>query len=421
MQEGHQQAVRRWVRLLTVPMLQLDTLPSRVDADVGRGLHLRLYLDRECLLHLCLTPAGDTPEAARKTQLTAVQLLGDLRPAGAARAWFDKVLTSLAEVEEQAAWRDFLDWAAGQPAVAIAHAAGFSQDASSGPELLMRITGRCNAACDFCSARGILPDLVEGQEQVRDRLQQAASNGKTEVSFTGGEPSLINQLPDYIQLAKELGFQRVDLQTNAVRLANSRRLASLVEAGLDSVFVSLHSADPVVHDEMLKFEGAFEKAVVGIEACLAAGLDVAINNVLTTRNLPGVEDFIDFIARRFGARACHVCLSICAPQGWAREHLDLMPRLDRSAVHVSQALEVAEGLGVSVRIPGLCGMPMCTIPSRIEAFDEFHRSDPPRLGDRAFLSECKNCRMKARCSGFWRVYLEAYGAQGLGPEAFESD
>jgi len=411
--------IRRWVRALTVPLARASLVPERIEARVGRGLHLIITAGEAARVHIGLSPSGDTPAAARRIGATALSLLGDRDLNRSGRAWFESICRVVASLEERPAWADFLTWAGDQPAVALPQLGDPEGPVSSGDALLLRIVGRCNADCDFCNARGILPDLVEGEQAVRGRLEAARRLGVRRVSFTGGEPTLDRRLEGYLALARGLGFERIDLQTNGVLLARPGRAARLRAAGLDSVFLSLHASRAPIHDRMLKLDGAFERAVAAAEACLNAGLDLACNNVITTQNIDDLEAYVDFVAARFKPGRCEISLSLAAPQGWSREHPELWPTLPRAAVQLERALQRAEQLGLRARIPGLCGVPMCLLPHRLQHFEEFHASNPPRLADRRQLPECRRCPLRQRCSGFWTAYLDRHGPSPLGPDVFE--
>ena len=140
--------LKRWVRLLTLPMACLPSRPERVEARVGRGLHLLLSSQAEGLVHLCFSPSGDTPQAARRTPTTALSLLGDRQPDEIQSPWVERVGEALTRLEglDLEAWAAFLSWAADQPSVALPYSGQLVEQVSSGSQLLVRIVGRCNAA-----------------------------------------------------------------------------------------------------------------------------------------------------------------------------------------------------------------------------------------------------------------------------------
>jgi pyruvate-formate lyase-activating enzyme len=288
---------------------------------------------------------------------------------------------------------------------------------TSGQAALVRLTTRCDARCDFCSARGVLPDLFERPEDVEARLVALAAAGCRLVSFTGGEPLLLPDLIRWVARCRDLGIPAVDLQTNGLRLGAADRARALKAAGLASIFLSLHSAEAATHEALLGVRRAFPRALRALDTAVAAGLAVRVNCVVTRRNLGGLDDLVRLLAERLPPGEASLCLSFMAPQGWALEHLALMPTLGEAAPALDRALATGAALGVDVRIPGLCGVPGCVLPGHLDRFEELADPEPPpRIATRGFGPACApSCALYPRCSGFWTVYLERHGTGELRP------
>ncbi len=408
---------RTWTRRLLSPLAQHAQPPERVESFASRGLHLVLNTDRGHRLHLCLSSPAQTPEAYYRSDCTALRYLGERDPGPLEQDWLSRVCEHLPRVEALDAWPEILKRAVDKPARTMATDPTGGK-VTSGEQLLVRITGTCNANCAFCSARGLMPDLVEGLGAVRERLaQSAAVDG--DVAFTGGEPTLVRDLPEMIRAAVQLGYRDRCVQTNGVTLARPSRLDRLVDAGMSSIFLSLHSASAEVHDAMLGLHGAHAKALVAARACLDRELVVGINCVLSRENLAGAPDLVALIATRLGVDKTHLCLSYCSPQGWALDHPDLTPSLTEVAGPLAAALDAAKKVGLWVRVPGLCGVPMCLLPDHLESFDEYHADQPALIRSRTFGPACTGCRLRSRCSGFWKVYLDRHGPLELDPSRLD--
>lgn len=87
----------------------------------------------------------------------------------------------------------------------------------------------CNFACWYCHNKGILQNDVDTLdfECVIDYLKTRI--GKIDaVVFSGGEPTLYKDLPDKMEMVKELGF-KVKLDTNGT---NPRMVEDLIERKL---------------------------------------------------------------------------------------------------------------------------------------------------------------------------------------------
>jgi radical SAM protein with 4Fe4S-binding SPASM domain len=161
------------------------------------------------------------------------------------------------------------------------------------------LTYRCTHRCSFCYAsagpRGAR-DAEMSTDQVRrviDRIFDEAH--APTISFTGGEPTLRKDLPEFIRHAKQKGM-RVNLITNGMRLAKPAYAAELKAAGLDSAQVSLEAADPAIHDAITKVPGSFERSVRGVRNLRAADLHCHTNTTVCPENREHVVDLVDFAA-----------------------------------------------------------------------------------------------------------------------------
>jgi uncharacterized radical SAM superfamily Fe-S cluster-containing enzyme len=142
--------------------------------------------------------------------------------------------------------------------------APFSARPSAPYRLDLALTYRCNNDCAHCynvqhAAPGTNPHELTTADWKRV-LDKAWDLGIPHIVFTGGEPTLRDDLPELIAHAESNG-QIAGLNTNARRLADERFLARLLEAGLDHVQITLESSRPEVHDEMVGARGAFRQTV----------------------------------------------------------------------------------------------------------------------------------------------------------------
>lgn len=165
------------------------------------------------------------------------------------------------------------------------------------------LTYGCQARCVFCYAsspqRGDSrpPMTTEQVKLVMDRIFNEAH--VPSLSFTGGEATLRNDLPELIRYGRDLGF-RVNLITNGIRSGDPRFAATLVDAGLASAQVSLEAATAGLHDEIVGKPGAFQRTVDGIRNFKRLGIHVHTNTTLCAANLDHAEELVRFLARDLG-------------------------------------------------------------------------------------------------------------------------
>ncbi len=415
-QQGHSPTdVRRITRRLTGFLARVEGPPKRVEVQVGKGYHLLLGGAGRRLLHITILSKDLADRGAVSTASASLQFRCAGDPTPAERRWIAALGRGLRLMEQEPDWPGFLGWSDREPAVMLPDATFDPQsDPSTGNIELIRLETRCNGRCAFCSARGILPDLVLDAELIVERLRSMRSVGRQNVAFTGGEPTLRADLPELVDRARREGFTAISLVTNGMRLDKGPLLDQLVEAGLTSVFVPLLSHEEETHDALLGVRGAFARTVAGIDRCRAAGLQMSYNTVITTRNLVGLVPYVAWLAQRFPADRLTGNFSYIALQGWALDHLELVPRLEAVRPHLRGALDLCDQLGLEITVPGICGVPMCLLPGYEPHFEEFHRGYQGVPENRRYAAVCDACDLRERCSGFWTIYLDRYGEAELG-------
>jgi len=171
----------------------------------------------------------------------------------------------------------------------------FSARPSAPYRMDLALTYRCNNDCPHCyNARP--RDFAEldtiSWKRIIDKLWEL---GVPHIVFTGGEPTLRNDLPELIAHAESNG-QITGLNTNARRLQNEKYVRELVEAGLDHVQITVESYDEAIHDRMVHARGAFKQTIEGLRFALASPLYVMTNTTMLQTNVHSIPGTLDFLA-----------------------------------------------------------------------------------------------------------------------------
>ena len=285
----------------------------------------------------------------------------------------------------------------------------------------LRASFRCNQDCHFCWEGRDWPDPSE--DLVLTWLDELAAYGAKGITFCGGEPTLNKRLPELIERASKTYGMKVRLDTNAIRFRDRDFTRALVDAGLSSLLVSFHSADPQVSDAMTRARGTWQRTVEGLHSLLDAGLSVAINCEVERANLGGLLEHARFVRREFveAHPANSVRLVEYSQPGRyydADAFREGMVPFDEARPHVVAAARVLHEAGVLLELSGTCGFPSCiaheipeVIPWRPNAtHDATHASGrlrPP--------GTCEGCAAREHCVGVRREYLDRFGERGLVP------
>jgi radical SAM protein with 4Fe4S-binding SPASM domain len=167
--------------------------------------------------------------------------------------------------------------------------APFSAKPSAPYRMDLAITYRCQNACAHCyNARPRSHPELSTEEwfQVLDKLWGI---GIPHIVFTGGEPTLRDDLPQLVAHAEKNG-QITGINTNGRKLKHPTMMQSLIDAGLDHAQITLESHLPAIHDKMVCLPGAWEETVAGLKNALASRLFVMTNTTLLKDNAPFLAD-----------------------------------------------------------------------------------------------------------------------------------
>lgn len=121
----------------------------------------------------------------------------------------------------------------------------------------------CTANCDGCVSRQAYHNSIKRREmlsieQWSQILKDTAEAGLERMSISGGEPTLY---PHLIDLIKEAKMNNITVQVNTNGSLITHELAGkLLEAGLDSVMISIYSHEAAKHDAFRRHKGLWDKA-----------------------------------------------------------------------------------------------------------------------------------------------------------------
>lgn len=267
-----------------------------IDKFGARRLHLRVEKDKTAILmidayrvvHLNATAAAmvkyfldDFPPKESRRQLAAAFHIGKAKAGRDYREVLEKIdlLVNRADVCPVTYF-------------GIDKIEAFQTPVSAPYRMDLVLTYRCNINCSHCyNQRRESAELDSGEW--KKIMRTLWKHGVPHFDFTGGEPTLRDDLVELVTFAEDLGAI-TGLLTNGVRLADAAYVRQLKEAGLDYVQVTLESHRPEVHDGMVESD-AFRHTVQGIRNAVAAGIYVLTNTTLTRANIEGIEEIVPFL------------------------------------------------------------------------------------------------------------------------------
>jgi radical SAM protein with 4Fe4S-binding SPASM domain len=256
----------------------------------------------------------------------------------------------------------------------------FTQELSAPIRMDLALTFRCQNECLHCYTGG--PRETEEMntaswKRVLDKMKEL---GIFIATFTGGEPTLRDDLPELIAHAQKIGIV-TGLVTNGRRLKEKEFLANLERAGLDFAQVTLESNNPDIHDKMTDSKGSWQETVEGIRNLIPTTIYTTTNTTLTKLNSASFLETLDFL-HSMGVRAfgCNALIHSGRGPSFAEENAlepnelkSILTKIREKAAHLGMTFlwytptRYCElnpvNLGLGVKSCTASGMNMCISPS----------------------------------------------------------
>jgi radical SAM protein with 4Fe4S-binding SPASM domain len=158
----------------------------------------------------------------------------------------------------------------------------------------MALTFKCQNNCIHCYTGGPHETAELSTQQWKEVIDHLSQIGVFILTFTGGEPTLREDLPELLQYAQSKGMV-TGLITNGRKLKDKAYVKTLEEAGLDFVQITLESHRPKIHDLMTAAKGSWKETVAGIKNAVKSQVYLTTNTTLSNYNAPDFLKTIDYI------------------------------------------------------------------------------------------------------------------------------
>uniref|UniRef100_A0A7C3J528 Radical SAM protein n=1 Tax=Candidatus Methanomethylicus mesodigestus TaxID=1867258 RepID=A0A7C3J528_9CREN len=171
---------------------------------------------------------------------------------------------------------------------------------------IIDVTNRCNLRCPICFANAEVAGYKyePTQDEILGMLKNLRSNRPTppnSLQFSGGEPTMRDDLPDLIRMASKEGFDHIEVNTNGIRIANDPSyLKKLIDAGLSTLYLQFDGTKPEPY-VVARGLNLLDTKLKAIENCRSVGLHsvVLVPTLVRGVNDDQVGDIIRFAAKNY--------------------------------------------------------------------------------------------------------------------------
>ena len=172
--------------------------------------------------------------------------------------------------------------------------------------ILFELTKRCHYACKHCFTFGgsKMPEM--NTEEVISVLSKLSEAGVENVTLSGGDPALRDDLPEIVKAARDYNIVPHVFST----LLSEAQLDKI--KGQVGVFATSLDGPEEIHDRIRMHAGAYKDTIRLLNLLKANSLDFAIQSMIT----PESWQYIDWLIEKASeAGAYSLRLSHLAPQG----------------------------------------------------------------------------------------------------------
>lgn len=172
-------------------------------------------------------------------------------------------------------------------------------------EVTIEVIYDCMFRCQMChlwtkdfKTKRMGDQKVLSRPEIEEVIGELSSMGVKSIHFCGGEPFARKDFMYLVRYASALGL-RCSTFSNGYRIG--KELArEIVQSGLNSLGISIDSADGEIHDTLRGVKGAFLKATEGVRLVRKAqkeygveAPELFINCTVTSKNFSGMQEMVE--------------------------------------------------------------------------------------------------------------------------------
>ncbi len=279
----------------------------------------------------------------------------------------------------------------------------------------IQLNRTCNQQCLFCSnpETGAVLTPEKAVFYINDFIKKKYQG----VIFTGGEPTLNENLVDLIKYAKQKGLE-VRIITNGQNTADFNFLKELVDNGLDLMHVSVQSYKSQIQDYLSQNKGSLKNIFKTFVNSRKLALPININTVINSFNAKKLDKNVKFFIAKFPEINHFVFNNLDPEMNRVEKNKFVTPKLADFKKSLNKALEILKNANKTFRVERV---PLCYMVDFAEFSTETrkivkgeersilfldNRKDPYRVQKGFFYKKaevCEKCSLNEICAGLYAM------------------
>ena len=286
----------------------------------------------------------------------------------------------------------------------------------------------CNNNCMFCSVGHKLPErTIKSWELVKKHIDYGKRVKSRTISFSGGEPTIMNYLEKAVKYSKKLGFKTIEIQSNGRMFSYMDFAKKMVNEGANRFLISIHADSPELGDALNRVKGSFNQPVEGIRNLNKLGVkNLRFSVVINKLNYKRLDKIMDFLLQ-FNPVGIHVNYVIIDGHTYTYRKSIMPPKMSIVASYAHKAIRRVKQEGEDKEI-WMYSFPYCLMQGYEFAIAETGNMDSRLIGPDFDISlqenrhkyrirkeSCKKCKYYKICLGPWKRYVNMFGFDEFKP------
>jgi len=288
----------------------------------------------------------------------------------------------------------------------------------------------CNEHCSYCpcSKQEKEDKLITPLSELRIAIDQFVTEGMTDITISGGEPTLHPDFIDIVDYCQRCGLQ-VTVLSNGERFSNPDFLSKLrerVNMRQLRIITTLHSESATLHENANGTPGSFQRSIDGLHNLCECGSKVIVKHCITKENYRSLKEFFLFIDCTFDK---DVDVQLCSIDYCGIPKKSLQAEM-LAFTELRPYLEALFDYHMKLKENGYprklycINMPLCScdpyywnyIPKRrkqmYNLYKDPHSNKVKASNDIVGIDEtiCAGCKVASICCGTYRTAFEYFGS-----------
>ncbi len=275
----------------------------------------------------------------------------------------------------------------------------------------------CNNNCFFCVQGHKKIFGNKTTREIKASIKEARKDCEI-VVFTGGEPTIREDILELVSFAKNLKFKIIQIQSNGRMFAYKDFCQKIVNAGANEFALALHGHKADLHNYLTQ-QNSFLQVVKGINNLKKMNQSVIMNTVIVKSNYRYLPEITKLL---IGLNVDQIQFAFVHALGAAKDNFDkVIPRISLVIPFLVKSLKLGTRFNKKIMVEAI---PPCFLKDFQEhisenSMPEMKIFDLDNIVDnfkearivegKMKNTKCKKCTLFSVCEGPWKEYPERFG------------